>query len=281
MIHGWLNESVDPDHLPIPIPIRALDGRTVSEMEGRSFEIAPWMPGAPALGRPPAVNRVRAAFTALARFHRRLSSHAIVRASPGLRYRVDELKGLATSGFDRLEVAFGRRQDEGLAEPARQWIFLARAALPGLLPWLCDMARLEVPVQPCLRDARPEHFLFEGDRLSGLIDYGAMGHETVAADLARLMGEWLGDSALLCQEALTAYEQIRELDPLERTLIAPFEAAADILIAGHWISWHFIEQRTFDDPGVVRDGISRGLQRLQRLTHRIKDKNLILSSHIN
>ena len=81
-----------------------------------------------------------------------------------------------------------------------------------------------MPVQPCLRDARPEHFLFEGNRLSGLIDFGAMGFETVAADLARLLGEWLADYEPLRTEALAAYEQVRPLDPAEKALIAPFEA---------------------------------------------------------
>ena len=47
-----------------------------------------------------------------------------------------------------------------------------------------------IRLQPALRDARPEHFLFEDDRLSGLVDFGAMGVESVAADLARLIGEW-------------------------------------------------------------------------------------------
>ena len=48
-------------------------------------------------------------------------------------------------------------------------------------------------MQPCLRDARPEHFLFVENVLTGLIDFGAMDFETVAGDLARLLGEWLPD----------------------------------------------------------------------------------------
>ena len=48
-------------------------------------------------------------------------------------------------------------------------------------------------LQPCLRDARPEHFLFDGDQLSGLVDFGAMAVDSVVGDLARLIGEWLDD----------------------------------------------------------------------------------------
>ena len=68
------------------------------------------------------------------------------------------------------------------------------------------------PLQPCLRDARPEHFLFEGDRVSGLVNFGAMGVDCVAGDLARLIGEWLDGDPTARAEALAAYERIRPLD---------------------------------------------------------------------
>ena len=66
------------------------------------------------------------------------------------------------------------------------WLALARQLGPMLLVPLEQSADRIIRVQPCLRDARPEHFLFEGDRLSGLVDYGAMGVDSVAGDLARL-----------------------------------------------------------------------------------------------
>jgi Ser/Thr protein kinase RdoA (MazF antagonist) len=91
-----------------------------------------------------------------------------------------------------------------------------------------------------------------------------MGIETVAADLARLSGEWFSGNPSLRALAVAAYEHIRPLDPSERALSAAFEAAADILIAGHWLTWWFLEKKEFEDPTAVPQGIARGLQRLQR-----------------
>ena len=100
--------------------------------------------------------------------------------------------------------------------------------------------------------------------MTGLVDFGAMAIETVAADLARLLGEWIGPDRLDRAEALAAYASIRPLDAVELALIDVFEDSAALLGAGHWIRWHFLEARTFDDPSAVALGIARGLERLAR-----------------
>jgi Ser/Thr protein kinase RdoA (MazF antagonist) len=45
-----------------------------------------------------------------------------------------------------------------------------------------------VPLQPALRDILDEHVLFVGDQVTGIIDFGAMRIESVAGDIARLLG---------------------------------------------------------------------------------------------
>jgi homoserine kinase type II len=271
-IHGWLREAADLGFLPIPVPAR--DGQTVQECEGRCWQVEPWLDGVPDLAHPPANERVQAAFRALATLHQRLSRHTSYGVSPGLGLCIRELEGLTAQGFDRLEAALDHAPPS-LPHPARRWLALARATAPHLHSRLLDPARLRVPLQPCLRDARPEHFLFEGERLSGLVDFGAMGIDSVAADLARLVGEWFPGDASLRALALAAYEQIRPLDPTESALIAPFEAAADLLIAGHWLRWHLLEHRRFADPGAVAHGVLRGLVRLARLAARMRPKGLL------
>jgi homoserine kinase type II len=121
-----------------------------------------------------------------------------------------------------------------------------------------------VALQPCLRDARPEHFLFSGDRVTGLVDFGAMAIESVAADLARLLSEWVGPDRSARAEGLAAYTPIRPLDGFELALIDVFEDSAALLGAGRWVRWHFLEGRVFDDPSAVAGGIARGLDRLAR-----------------
>jgi Ser/Thr protein kinase RdoA (MazF antagonist) len=267
-IHGWLREAADLGFLPVPVA--AQDGRTVQQCGDRCWEIAPWLDGEAGMVRPPASQQVQAAFRALANLHQRLSRHAAVAQSPGR-----ELEELASDGFDRLEALLDQASPSEHHVAGHRWLVLARATAPQLRVRLHDAARLKVPLQPCLRDARPEHFLFDRLRLTGLVDFGAMGIETVAADLARLIGEWFSGNDMFRTTALTAYEQVRPLDPSEAALVAPFEAAADLLIAGHWLRWHFLEHRRFDDPGAVARGIARGLDRLERLVERRKPAGLM------
>jgi Ser/Thr protein kinase RdoA (MazF antagonist) len=276
MIHGWLEELSGLDAIPLPVPVPSLDGRTVQHQDGRCWEVAPWLAGAPELKRPPAAGRVQSAFAALASVHRRLSGHSQQGASPGLRLRIQEVEALASGGLDALVVALQRSPAGELVAMGERWIILARATIPRLLPSLRDAARLRVPLQPCLRDARPEHFLFDSDRLSGLIDFGAMGIESVAADLACLVGQWFPADRSLRALALAAYEQVRPLELSEAALVDVFEDAGDLLIAGHWLGWHYVEHRRFEDLGVVARGVTRGLHRLERLAERTSSRGLIV-----
>ena len=124
-------------------------------------------------------------------------------------------------------------------------------------------------LQPCLRDARAEHFLFEGEQLTGLVDFGAMGVDSVAGDLARLIGEWLDGDTRARGDALEAYERVRPLEPAEIILIGVFETSADLLIGERWVRWHYVEGRRFDDPQAVSKGLARGLKRLERLAREL------------
>ncbi len=263
-VHRWLLLAGDLGFIPAPIADRS--GRTLQEHDGRFWELTPWMPGAAEAARPPAKDRVASAFAALAAFHQRLGEEWREGVSPGLGHRHEAIVQLLRGGFDALERAI-QRPDE-TRQLAMQWLGLARAVAPELLDPLREAAGRVVSLQPCLRDARPEHFLFEGDRVSGLVNFGAMGVDCVAGDLARLMGEWLDGDISARAEALTAYGQIRPLDVAEASLIEAFASSSALLIGEHWIRWHYIDGRQFDDPLAVTQGIARGLAHIERLTIR-------------
>lgn len=265
-VHRWLLQAADLGFVPVPIPDCA--GRTLEESQGGFWDLAPWMPGAAEAARPPAPARVRSAFAAMAALHRRLAAERRPGTSPGLAHRHEAIVHLLRGGFDALEQAIRTAEapvDDQARPLAMRWLGLARAAAPRGLDSLREAAGRTVPLQPCLRDARPEHFLFEGDRVTGLIDFGAMGVDCVAGDLTRLMGEWLDGDAAARAEALAAYERIRPLDAGEAALIDAFATSSAMLIGEHWIRWQYLERRTFDDPSAVVQGIARGLAQLERL----------------
>src|SRR5262249_10231343 len=149
--------------------------------------------------------------------------------SPGLRARTEEIDGLLGGGFTTLERAILTSGSDPCAGPARQWLSLARQAAPATLASLRRLAPSEVALQPRPRDARPDHFLFEGERVTGLVDFGAMAIESVAADLARLLSEWVGPAPRTRAETLAAYAAFRPLDEVETLLIPAFESSAGLL----------------------------------------------------
>jgi len=90
-----------------------------------------------------------------------------------------------------------------------------------------------LPLQPIMRDARREHFLFSAGRLSGLVDFGAMTVDTPALDLARLLGDWAGNDQTLWQAGVGAYGADRAIE----RLIRPFDASGVALSAANWLRW--------------------------------------------
>jgi hypothetical protein len=59
--------------------------------------------------------------------------------------------------------------------------------------------------QPCVRDLRGEHVLFNSGRVTGIVDYGAMAIDHAAVDLARLLGDFAEDQVELFAVGLRAY----------------------------------------------------------------------------
>jgi len=264
-VHHWLSLTADLGF--IPVPLRDNFGQSLREYDGRLWEIAPWLSGAPDCTSTPSREHRDAAFAALAALHRRLAEFGQRGPSPGLIDRHQAIRQLIAGGFDLLERACDARHDTESAnrEPAFRWIKLARLCAPDVETRLRSAVTRIMFLQPCLRDARPEHFLFEGGRLSGLVDFGAMDFETVAADLARLMGEWLEGDSLARRDALAAYEAARPLEPVESAVIDVFECSAAILIGERWARWHYLEDRRFNDPLAVSRGLQKSLARMERL----------------
>ena len=263
-VHAWMNRASHLDFVPQPLP--TIDGRTTVKLGDQVWEITPWLPGSADPGRPPSPAHLWAMFERLADY---LSSMDLDRSeglSPGLAERVRQLDRWLRDDFADLGVRLRSCPTDPAASIARAWLDLARGRAPSLLASTRRASRRPLPLQPCLRDARPDHFLFEGDRLTGLVDFGAMSRDSVAGDLARLLSEGVGPSPEARAQAIAAFEGIRPLADREILAIESFGAANAVLGGGRWARWHFLEGRTFGDPGAVLRGLTRGLERLQEST---------------
>jgi Ser/Thr protein kinase RdoA (MazF antagonist) len=261
-MHQYLLDASAGDSLLgaiLPVPFFTSDRVTLVEDSARFWELVPWLPGAADRSRPRDLGRTQVAFAALARLHRALGRHAMPNSSPGIDVRQQALDDLESFGFDVLEASIRADRSE---QAARAWILLARRTAKALQDRLVGQMGFDHQVQPCLGDPRPDHFLFEGPKLTGLIDFAAMKSDTVAADLGRLLPEWAGNEPLVRDASLKAYYAVRPLSNEELGAIPAFEQAAAFFAGESWIRWHYIEGRKFDDADAPRLGLERSVSKM-------------------
>jgi Ser/Thr protein kinase RdoA (MazF antagonist) len=263
-IHVCLKSTADLGF--VPVPVMTFDGSSFVELDGQFWQIDPWMPGQADLSRPPSSAHLRAGFGGLAAFLSRLAPGRLEGPSPGLAQRALEIERLMLGEFEQIRSMSERSPGDPVAALVTRWLDRATVMAPAVFEATRKAASRALPLQPCLRDARPDHFLFEGDRLAGLVDFGAMGRDSVAGDLARLLVEGVGPNRSARMEALAAFDAVLPLSESELRAIEAFQTANALLGAGRWARWHFLEGRTFDDTNAVIRGLTRGLERLDETT---------------
>lgn len=278
-IHDKLRQAADSG-LPVPAPVRAQAGAgpTFVSHGGHLWELAPWMPGAADYHQFPHAARLASALTTLARFHQattpptRQSERAAGLSPPAGEAPSQALLGRLQLLDQRLDrqapPIFSLIDDSAGSECAR----LARVvcalfveAAPRVRPTLAEATRIAVPHQPVIRDVWHDHLLFAGNEVSGLIDFGAMRVETVAGDIARLLGSLERDHPPGWQAGLAAYEAVRPLSPGERTLVAAFDQSSVLLSGMNWLTWLYVERRRFESLERVAQRLREIVPRLERL----------------
>jgi homoserine kinase type II len=128
---------------------------------------------------------------------------------------------------------------------------LFRHAAPLSLTEIERSVKATVPLQVCLRDVWSAHVLFTGNRVTGLIDFDALKVDSVATDIARLLGSYASDNTELWSEGVLAYHQVRPLSVAEREAIAVYDLSAVLLTGLQWLEWILLEGRDFEASHVL------------------------------
>lgn len=267
---AWIHAFVTALHAagidPVPAPLAAPGGATlVADDTGRLWEMCPWRPGAPL--EAPTAGQAAAALTLVARMHvaaaalgDRLGGRPPAGSIPAWERRAAALSRVAAHGFRgggatsswlAARVAERRREACGLLEAHGGRAVCARLAAIRL-----PAGAARAPILPVFRDLWHAHVLFDGERVSGVIDPHAAGFDSPAADLARLLGSWRPPAPVVGGEglgaawagALAAYEEVRVIPPLERTLVELLDVGGVIGGLDHWFGWVLEEGRCFADP---------------------------------
>ncbi|MGH7170539.1 MAG: phosphotransferase [Gemmataceae bacterium] len=250
----------------VPTIFATLEGVSAVEQAGRLWELTDWLPGRSDFHQHPSAARLEAACTALAQLHtiwRSQSNAAAV--CPAVQRRLtllDEWQRLLRSGWHLLAVAEN-------SDPLRPMIERAWHVLPSAIEqvplrlqrWLGGNSR----VQPCLCDLWHDHLLFDGDRLSGLIDYGAVKIDHVAVDLARMLGSLVGSDAAGWRTGLQAYRRLAPLTEEAEELAHALDETGIVLGVANWLRWLYEEKRAFPDRTAVALRIAELVTRLETL----------------
>jgi homoserine kinase type II len=261
--------------LPVPIPTIAGDGFCKSG--GYLWELTPWLPGTADYWSDPRPKKLHAALSELARFHiaaatfanPESASEAIAAVpsgrSPGIADRLALVNRLLAGELSaiRLAAVANRRVMPLLAERTEELFALIAPQMPSLRQRLTETAAIEIALQPCLRDVWHDHVLFQGDRVGGIVDVEAMRIDSVAGDVARLLGSLCPDDPNGYDFGLAAYQAIRPLSKKELALVAVFDQSQRVLAGAKWVQWVFVEGRTFADPSAVQKRMDHILKRLQ------------------
>ena len=252
-----------------PLPLEADSHAGFVEHQGALWQLEPWMPGAADYHASPSEARLRSALAALARFHLAAASFPLAEngplPSPRLLQRRDRFEAIQAGELDRLEAAIRPGKWPALAERATRLVQLVRLASDRVGQTLAAAVSLQVPIQPCIGDVWHDHVLFLGDAVSGLVDFGGMRADTIAGDIARLLGSLVADDAAGWQVGLAAYSRYRPLSTDERRLVTAFDRSGVLLSGLEWIQWIYVDRRVFSSPAVIESRLDTGIARLARL----------------
>lgn len=249
-----LMQLASPRHAFVPRVLRTEAGHTCVHEAGRLWEMTSWQPGVADFHRSPTVARLEAALQALAQLHRVWEFETSAPGPcPAVFKRLERLSTWTNMSRRRMNQLLQEERDAWIAPLARRaWDQVhgwAKPALLALQPW----AGRQLPSQFCLCDIWHDHVLFDGEQVTGIVDYGGVGHDTVAADLARLLGSLVGDDSAMRQAGLAAYEAHRPLSTEERELVTLLDWTGVVVGAGNWLRWLYLEGRRFENTaGVVK-----------------------------
>lgn len=256
----------------VAVPLAGRDGLTVQEHQGRLWQLEPWMPGVADFRDSPSDARLRSAMRILAKWHlaaRSFCPHSsestwffcapqavpyavstrltLIRQiqesspswSPAISSQTSEFRRVA----DRIVRSFRRLQRDVAAQ-------------------LDSAQKVPARVQPCLRDVWHDHVLFTGDDVTGLIDPAAARTDTIAADLSRLLGSFLGSDATRWRFALDEYFAHNPLTSDEMRLVPILDLSGVLLSGARWLDRILVQNEPIERPVAVLERLTQIADRL-------------------
>ncbi len=253
--------------VPVPFATRRSEPPTFVACQGHLWELTPWLPGNAGYHDQPNRAKLLASMKTLAHFHLAASDFPVAerqrQPSPGIMRRQETLRRWQSNDITRLAASLNAIDDSSLRPIAADILRHFERTASSLSLQLLQATTISVRLQPVIRDVWDQHILFEGDAVSGLIDFGAMRIDNVSTDIARLLGSLARDNEDDWQAGLDAYQQLRPLSSDEKQLIGTFDLSIVLLSGLNWLRWLYLENRVFPDKDAVFFRLQAILERLR------------------
>lgn len=113
-------------------------------------------------------------------------------------------------------------------------------------PVLAQVVRVsnqKLPLQPCIHDIHAAHLFFERKQFRGLIDFGSVGVDSVAVDVARMLNTLTESRSFYWLLGLTAYQSLRRFSPEELDAIQVFRRSTVLTTAIRWLNYIFMQNQ--------------------------------------
>ena len=241
----------------VPLPSETREHKGVVEYDGRLWELLPWLEGQTIDSFEKVdTTQIVSAMLTLAQFHQVTSTFPLPNEPLGLSQAVQRYfqrwKSWIGGGIHELTSRIRSRQREtsDLLEMAliRESLVLVDHFLMfggNAMTMFTRGTRLAVPIQPVIGNVSRRHLLFDDDGLCGIIDFKELGVDSVALDMASLLGGLAGNDPRLWNYGLKAYRSIRPISDEELYLMTAFDFAEMILSGMEWLDLLFLKQCEF------------------------------------
>ena len=245
-VHGLMEKA--GQHLPfVPRLVRQANGSSWTHQYDRCWEVTTWMPGRASFADQPSLPRLFSAIDALADLHVQWRGVIPVRGiSVGLERRKQALALWPDLQLRLRENNLGAVDevvDNLIKRSVTQLQYRVLHAQRLLDPWIGQSFSL----QPCLADPWHDHFLFLGERVSGLIDYGSVREDHVSVDLARMLGSLVPRDKPWRMLALETYCERGSLRPEEWSLVDALDRSGTLVGVMNWLRWLVFGERPIVD----------------------------------
>jgi homoserine kinase type II len=250
----------------VPALVGTHKGQTWVQSEGRLWDLCRWLPGQGDFRAHPSTARIEAACTALAQLH---SSWFEIGVTSG---RCPAIERRLHAHREWLQWSQNLNQLPAISAPPeiadlsnRAWL-TAKRQMERVPKVVWQFFGTQVQLQPCLCDIWHAHVLFQGEAVSGIVDYGGAKIDNVAVDLARLLGSMAGNDKSLRAAGIEGYRKFRILTPHEENLVWILDETGIIIALATWLKWLYRDRRKFDNPQAVIARMSELLERVEGQT---------------